>query len=150
MHWKPEELRVLVADGSDEDGRALCRVLRALGHEVAAMVHDEDQAMERAAAGRPDLALVDVALTEADAGVRTAHRLWEELGVPVVFATRCTDVPTVRRALAAAPLGYLIKPVVPHVLDRCLRQAMALTVGSPEYGERITDREIMSTTSIGR
>ena len=59
---------------------------------------------------QPDVVLMDIQLEQGMDGVETATRLQAAYRVPVIFLTSYADEPTLARARAAQPYGYLLKP----------------------------------------
>lgn len=90
--------------------RDLAQCLVGLGYEVAGTAASGSEALDLAASTRPSLALMDIRIQGPIDGVETASRLWESMRIPVVFLTAHSDRGTIRRATAAHPFGYLVKP----------------------------------------
>jgi len=86
------------------------------GFTVAATAHSARAALEEAAAHSVDLALVDLYLPD-----RGGIELIAELPCDVFVLSAATEGPTVRRALSAGALAYLIKPFPPRRLPEKLR-----------------------------
>jgi PAS domain S-box-containing protein len=84
--------------------------LRRLGYEVVGTASSYASALSQAAAARPDLVLMDIALRDGPDGIAAAERLRAELGVPVVFLTAFADAETLDRAKRVSPHGYIVKP----------------------------------------
>jgi DNA-binding NtrC family response regulator len=99
--------------------------LRRLGYEVAATVHSAAEALARAAALRPDVVLMDIQLGRGPVdGIDAAIELRARLGVAVVFLTAYSDPPTIERAKAASPHGYLLKPFDENALRTTIDLAL--------------------------
>src|SRR5262249_14826040 len=77
---------------------------------AAEVVGSGEEALEKAAAIRPGLALMDIRLKGRMDGVDTAARLWQEFGIPVVYVTGCADEAVLREARGSNNLGILVKP----------------------------------------
>jgi response regulator of citrate/malate metabolism len=83
---------------------------RVEGFAVAGMAHTASAALEAAARLRPDLVLLDVFLPDAD-GLEVQRRLAAAPQPPdVIFLTAAREMATVRAAMRAGALSYLIKP----------------------------------------
>ena len=109
----PARLRVLVVDGNRDGADSLAALLSLAGYE-AHVAHDGRQALERAAALRPDVVLLDIGLPDID-GREVCRRLrampwasalrivaltgWGRGGEPVRWQSHGFD-------------GHLIKPIV--------------------------------------
>ncbi|MQY21250.1 response regulator [Nocardia macrotermitis] len=100
------ELRVLVVDDDFRVANLHAGIVSALpGFAVGATVHTLAQARSAIAAGRYDLALVDVYLPDGS-GVE----LVREIACDAMMLTAATESDTVRAALSAGALAYLVKP----------------------------------------
>ena len=98
-------------------------------------------------ATRPDLLLADVYLPDGD-GIE----LVRASGIDAFALSAATDAPTIRRALHAGALGYLIKPferrVLQDRLDRYLR-FRNLLAGDGALGQQEIDRALTILQSTG-
>lgn len=97
---------------------------RVDGFEVAGMAHTAAAALEAAERLRPDLVLLDVFLPDAD-GLEVQRRLAAGARPPdVIFLTAMREMTTVRAAMRAGALSYLVKPFSFDALrDRLLAYA---------------------------
>lgn len=147
------DLRVLVVD-DDAGARALhCRfVADTPGFAVAASTGTGLGALEWCRQG-VDLVLLDMRLPDIS-GVEVLHRL-RTLGVEspdVLVISSSRDQVTVRQALAAHVIGYLIKPFTEEVLQQRL-QAYATRRREREQGGRertLAQGEIDRLLATGR
>jgi CheY-like chemotaxis protein len=97
-----------------EDERIVALDLRqrliALGYNVVATVATGEDAVERAFALNPDLALIDVRLGGRLDGVDAVEIIKVAQDVPIIYMTAFTDDDTLNRAKRTNPFGYLVKP----------------------------------------
>ena len=99
-------------------------MLTLTGHEAVAQADDLDSAVAAATTERPDLALVDIQLTQGTSGLDVAKAL-NRLGIPVLFATG--NCPLEKgRSLA---LGCLHKPISDRTLAAAIKVAEAVLHG---------------------
>ncbi|MEU6702670.1 response regulator [Streptomyces wuyuanensis] len=102
------------------------------GFTVAGVAHSGAEALRAVERLRPDLVLLDIYLPDMDGiGVLRELRAAEELDaerlpVDVLFITAARDAGTVRSALRAGALHYLIKPFSPAALQEQLRHVASL------------------------
>ena len=118
--------RVLVVEDNPDAREALRAVLELEGHRVAAAVDGAD-GVELAAAFRPQIAFIDIALPGLD-GYELARRLraWDHDPTLVLVAlTGCGQPEDRRRAQAAGFDSYLVKPVVPEQLFELIARVPA-------------------------
>jgi signal transduction histidine kinase len=115
--------RVLVVDDNEDAANSLTLVLELDGHEVACAYTAED-ALERAAAFVPDVALLDVGLPRMS-GYELARRLREMPGYDRVYLVALTGYgqPDDRaKALAAGFDSHVVKPAEYRVLQEILER----------------------------
>lgn len=96
-----------------------------LGYEVAGAASTGEEALRLARQSAPDLVLMDVRLDGGMDGAEAALRIGQAHDAPVVFLTAYSDEGTMRRALSAAPFGYLIKPFEDRELKGVIELALA-------------------------
>lgn len=115
-------IRVLVVD-DDQGARALhCRFVDAApGFTVAGAAGTGRDALGQSAAGI-DLVLLDMRLPDIS-GIEVLHRLriFGDAGPDVLVISSSQDQTTVRQALAARVVGYLVKPFT----EAALRERLA-------------------------
>lgn len=105
----PEVRTVLVAEDEALIRMDLVELLRELGYEVVGQVGDGQEAVDRTRELRPDVVFMDVAMPRRD-GLSAAEEIIAEGWAPVVMVTAFGEGETVRRAVEAGVLGYLVKP----------------------------------------
>jgi two-component system CitB family response regulator len=108
-------IRVLVVDDDYRVANLHAQMVgRVSGFEVAAVAHSAAEARAAVAEHRPDLVLLDMYLPDGH-----GTDLVPELGADVIMVTADADAATVRKALGAGVLNYLVKPfVAPQLADR--------------------------------
>jgi len=84
--------------------------LEVLGYEVCGTASRGEVAVERVAALRPDLVLMDINLAGEMDGVEAARRVRATCDAPVVFLTAYSDPALIANAAQAGGFGYLVKP----------------------------------------
>lgn len=115
-------LRVLVADDIPASRRALCGLVRDLGHEPLA-VDSGEAALAQVTRAQPDLVLLDLLMPGLD-GFEVAQRLRQQCGhhwLPVIVTSSLEGEEHLIRALACGADDYLVRPVSRAMLDAKLR-----------------------------
>lgn len=84
---------------------------------------DYDEAIHHLEKGKPDMALLDVNLSEEKDGIDIAGYIKKTLNIPFVFLTSYSDKPTLDRAKATEPYGYVVKPFHKNTLMATLEIA---------------------------
>ena len=101
---------ILVVEDQRAAAGALKMRLRGLGYDVSAVARDGIEAIEKAAALRPDLILMDIRLGDGIDGIEAARRIRSKLDIPVVFLSAHVDQKLLDRARATRPAGFINKP----------------------------------------
>ena len=122
--------RVLVCDDEQQILRALRVILRDAGYE-ALPASTGEEALDVAAVGRPDAAIVDLVLPDFD-GVELCRRLREWSEIPVIVLSAVDDEDAKVRALAAGADDYVTKPFGPRELIARLEANLRRTAPEPE------------------
>lgn len=103
--------RILIVEDEAIIARDLSHMLQKLGHTILDIARTGEEAITKAASLRPELVLMDIRLAGNIDGVAAAIRIHEGQDIPIMFLSGNTDEATLERAKAAAPLGYLPKPI---------------------------------------
>ncbi len=115
--------------------------LKELGYQVVAIVASGEQAIVKARDLHPDVVLMDIRLEGEMDGIQAAHQIWNELQIPVIYATGYSDQATVDRATNDELFGYVIKPIKERDLYIAIKTALQ------RYGRETRLREQHQWTS---
>ncbi len=127
-------LRILIVEDEILIALELESLLQDAGHEVVGMAASSQDAVALGQRLRPDLALVDIHLTDGPTGVEVARRLSEQ-GVAVLFMTaNAKRIPDD----CAGARGVIGKPYT----ERGVRQALAYVAAGNGAGS--TDERSMT------
>lgn len=105
--------RILVVEDESIVRLDIENTLKERGHSVVASCASGEEAVELCDEHRPQVVLMDIALSGGLSGIDAAKRIRERTGSAVVFLTANSDKVTVSRARTAVPYGYVIKPFRP-------------------------------------
>jgi diguanylate cyclase (GGDEF)-like protein/PAS domain S-box-containing protein len=98
--------------------------LTRLGYTVSGIAASGRQALDAAAAQRPDVILMDVAIEGPMDGIETAGRLPPDAAPPVIYLTAYAEEATLARARATTPYGYLLKPFTERELHATIQMTL--------------------------
>jgi two-component system KDP operon response regulator KdpE len=135
MSESPHKPKVLVVDDEQQILRALRVILRDAGYE-ALPASTVEEALDVAAVGRPEAAIVDLLLPDGD-GVGLARRLREWSTIPIIVLSAVGDEDAKVRALAAGADDYVTKPFGPRELIARLGANLRRT--APEQTEAVIE-----------
>ena len=119
--FKAPPRRVLIVDDNEDSANSLAMILKLGGHETAS-VYTAVDALQRAAAFRPDVVLLDIGLPGMD-GYEVAQKIRELPGlrdIRLVAVTGYGRSDDRRRARDAGFDDHLTKPVEFALLERTL------------------------------
>jgi len=117
----PARRRILVADDNEDSAASLAMMLSFMGNEVHA-AHDGMEAVEAAAAFRPDVILLDIGMPRMngyDACRAIREQPWGR-GLLILALTGWGQDEDKRRSREAGFDDHLVKPVEPAELERKL------------------------------
>jgi two-component system OmpR family response regulator len=130
------EARVLVVDDEDSITDLVATALRYVGFEVAVAANGR-QALERAAAFRPELVVLDVMLPDLD-GFEIVRRLRADgLRMPIVFLTARDATEDKVAGLTIGGDDYVTKPFSLEELVARVRAVLRRTAGGAEQTGRL-------------
>jgi PAS domain S-box-containing protein len=116
--------RLLIVEDENIIAKDIQRRLTRLGYSVPAIASSGRDALQKTADVRPDLVLMDIVLKGDMDGVDTAARVQTRFQIPVVYLTAYADEHTWQRAVAMAPFGYVLKPVIDRQLQTVIEIAL--------------------------
>jgi CheY-like chemotaxis protein len=116
-------MRVLIVEDETIIAMHLRMLVEELGHQVCATANSVAQAIERTAALRPDVVLMDIYLARGTSGVDAVRELHERLGLRCIVLSANVDEPTKTALLPYEPIAFVGKPVLPVLLQRALKKA---------------------------
>lgn len=125
-------MRVLIVEDDTLAAIHLADLVTSFGHQPCATAANIRQAVEQAAACRPDVALMDVRLAQGDNGIDAARLLLEQHGLRSIFVSGSFDSAAVSDMLPLQPFDFVLKPVIPVYLRRALEKAEAMLAGERE------------------
>jgi len=118
-------MKILIVEDDLFFAENLRERLQEMGYTVTAVAPDAAFAMESFRASPPDLALLDIQLEgSAMDGIELAKVLQQIHQVPLIFLTGKSDEETLRRAKAARPANFLLKPCSKEQLEVALELAL--------------------------
>ena len=137
-------VRVLVADSQRLVRAGIRLILEATGRiTVVGEAANAREAVALAHRLRPDVVLIDAALSEVD-GIDVTRELSSQPDVAVMLLTTSDDTDYTLAALRAGATGVLLKDTEPAQLARHVE---ALSRGEPQLSPRLTHRLITELAS---
>jgi Response regulator containing a CheY-like receiver domain and an HTH DNA-binding domain len=117
--------RILIVEDETLVAMELGMVVEEMGHTVIGIAADSHSALEQTVQSPPDLALVDIHLSDGATGPTLGRRL-SERGVSVLFVTSNPDMIGVP---PAGTIGVLCKPTCESELKDAVHYALARREG---------------------
>ncbi|MBK8394156.1 MAG: response regulator [Leptospiraceae bacterium] len=94
------------------------------GYQVVGISNSGESAVENAIKSKPEVILMDIHLSGKMNGIEAAHKIRQNLGIPIIYLTAFSDDRTLKKALETSPSGYLLKPFVPRELHTSIQTAL--------------------------
>jgi signal transduction histidine kinase/CheY-like chemotaxis protein len=111
-----KEKSILIVEDDAIVAIHLKNILAGYGYSTTEPVATGEAAVAAVAADVPDLILMDIQLAGEMNGISAAQYIRSATDIPIVFLTSYSQAPLPEQAKAAAPYGYLLKPVSPKEL----------------------------------
>jgi CheY-like chemotaxis protein len=99
-------------------------ILSKIGYNQSEVVHSGEESIQKVAAGRPHLVLMDIKLKGKLDGIQAAHEIFYQYNVPVVYITAFGDEGTLRRANGTVGYGFITKPFEETDLQSTIQNAL--------------------------
>jgi CheY-like chemotaxis protein len=116
--------KILLVEDDDVIAKVADWRLKNLGYAVCGRATTGAEAMELVVNAKPDLVLMDINIRGDIDGIETAKMIKKGFNIPVVYVTSHSDGPTLERAKATRPDGFIVKPFD----DNDLRVAIELAL----------------------
>lgn len=116
--------RILVVEDEAIIAMDIQSILRKLGVRQTEVVHTGEESIQKVAAGRPHLVLMDIKLKGKLDGIEAAHEIFTQYNVPVVYITAFGDEGTLERANGTLRYGYITKPFEETDLQSTVQNAL--------------------------
>lgn len=131
----PASAQVLVVEDEWIVATDVRDCLEELGYPVVAIATSGEEAIIKARELQPDIVLMDIRLEGEMDGIQAAQQIWNELQIPIIYATGYSDKATVDRATETELFGYVLKPIKESDLY------VAITVALQQQARTIQLRE---------
>jgi CheY-like chemotaxis protein len=116
--------KILVVEDEAIVAMDIQSILRKLGVRQTEVVHTGEESIQKVAAGRPHLVLMDIKLKGKLDGIEAAHEIFNHYNVPVIYITAFGDEGTLKRANGTARYGYITKPFEETDLQSTVQNAL--------------------------
>jgi CheY-like chemotaxis protein len=115
---------VLLVEDDDIIAKVAEWRLKNLGYTLCGRAVTGAEAMEIVVRNKPDIVLMDINIKGEIDGIETAKMIKKGFNIPVIYVTSHSDGPTLERAKATQPDGFIVKPFE----DNDLRVAIELAL----------------------
>ena len=99
--------RVLIVDDDRANALDLQQRVTQLGYTVLAIAASGQEALAQAAAGRPDVVVMELRLRGLVDGIQAGTLIWVQFGIPVIYVSAQVTAPTFQCLWPTAPVGLL-------------------------------------------
>lgn len=115
-----QSLKILIVEDDGVTARDVEATLHRRGFSVSGIAASAEEARQSIAESNPDVALIDIHLSNADSGAALAGELREKYGVAVIFITGYSEDAVYEQASGAKPAAFIRKPFSDAELAACL------------------------------
>lgn len=120
-------MKVLIVEDEILIAMHLETLVQTMGHQVVGIATSASEAISLAATYCPDVALMDIRLSDGSSGVEAAREIHARQGLRCIFLSANLDEATQRAVGPCDPIAFVGKPVLPIVLERALHKANGTT-----------------------
>ncbi len=132
--------RILLADDEIVIAMQIEDLVQAEGYEVAGIAANAAQALDMAQRLKPDLVIMDIVMPGDMDGIDACAIIQRELNIPVVLLSAHGEERYLRRARAALPSAYLLKPCQNTQIRAAIEVALAMREHTdPQAGFRLRE-----------
>lgn len=132
--------RILLADDEIVIAMQIEDLIEAEGYEVAGIAATAAQAVDMAQKLKPDLVIMDIVMPGDMDGIDACAIIQRELNIPVVLLSAHGEERYLRRARAALPSAYLLKPCQNTQIRAAIEVALAMREHTdPQAGFRLRE-----------
>lgn len=137
-------MKILIVEDEPLYVGTLCILIDRLGHQLAGIADQAEEAVELFYKTEPDLLLVDVRLKGELDGIDFALQVNGHRRTPTIFITSLRDEATFQRAQASMPFAFILKPFDELHLQRTIQ----LVFGHKEQ-KQSTEKTVEGNRMIG-
>src|SRR6185436_8776410 len=120
--------RILIVDDEQSISWGLARLARGMGH-VADVAASAEEGLQKAAAARPDVLVLDVRLPGMD-GLTAMEAFGRHLnGAPIIVITAFGDLATAVKAVQNGAFEYVVKPFDLAEIRAAIERALRVPAG---------------------
>ncbi len=116
--------RILIVEDDGLIASDLKKSLEAFGYEISDTVTSGEAAIERVAAIKPDLVLMDILLSGALDGIRTAEIIKKRFLTPIIYLTAYSEEKIFQEAKITEPYGYVLESANNRELHIAIEMAL--------------------------
>jgi len=118
------DVKILVVEDEAIIAMDIQGILKKMGYVDSEVVFSGEESVEKVAARRPHLVLMDIKLRGQLDGIQAAKHIFYEYHVPVVYITAFGDENTIKRANGSGRFGYVTKPFEEADLKSAIQKAL--------------------------
>ncbi len=117
-------IKILVVEDEAIIAMDIQSMLSRMGYVDSEVVFSGEESIEKVAARRPHLVLMDIKLKGHINGLEAAKQIYHEYRVPVVYITAFGDESTIQKAEGPDRSGFITKPFEEVELQNTIQQAL--------------------------
>ncbi|MDF1826522.1 MAG: response regulator [Verrucomicrobiales bacterium] len=136
--------KVLIVEDDVVTARNIEAILKKRGFSVSAIVNSREQALQAAAAEKPQIALIDIKLGTVNSGTEIAKILKAKHHLAIVFVTGYSEDAVFEKAREARPAAFIRKPFSEAELAACLEAVAEQGIAVEELAAKLPGIQAVS------
>ncbi len=119
-----KQKRIMIVEDEGITAIGIQRSIHDMGYAVTSVEVSGADAVKKASEARPDLVLMDIALSGEMDGIEAADIIQKTLHIPVIYLSAYSDRHIMDRIKSTRPFGYIVKPFNEHELRMAIDIAL--------------------------
>lgn len=116
--------------------------LEGMGHDVVAICHEANQALQALDQHQVDVVLLDIKIKGDKDGIQLAQLIRQRTNIPFIFVSSLYDKTTIARAKNAEPSAYIVKPFKDEDIQVALDMALAKEQLTPVNESKVNQLDL--------
>ncbi|MBF0546323.1 MAG: response regulator [Candidatus Riflebacteria bacterium] len=134
-----QKYKILVVEDEKVAADYIAGCVKEMGHQVAAISPNAEDAFHQAETQRPDLAILDIVLEGQEDGVSLGEKIYKAFRIPIIYLTTYSNEELLERSKKTHPFMFMIKPFD----QRELKANVELAISQWNFEKKQLEREMV-------
>jgi CheY-like chemotaxis protein len=105
-----KKTKIIIIEDNNLIALEMKDLVEMMGHDVISIIKSGEKAVTDVLELKPDLALMDIKLSDKMDGIEAADIIHSRSNIPIIFVTAYSDMATFHRAINTNPADFIAKP----------------------------------------